>query len=291
MVTPYLPFVEGRSDADFRWRLGVRPLDLADWIEWGPDADDLIALKVILNVEHPDTVFAVLDGIEAESRCVADALVEHLAAYHPDRPRRLDPNLHPLDAAARLVPEDLVMMVERPGPDGPQLVFGGGSVCFPNRWDLRSKLGLTMAEVHAPVAQLNAQLEAPVDRFFDRLTPDRSYWRLGWGLLDTANPYTPLDGTAATRPTNPRPAEMFLRVERETLRRFVPGRCVVFTIRTHIARLDDAVADPQARARLAAALETMPGDVLEYKDLRGAAGRLIEHLGGRRAPGGLPPQG
>lgn len=285
MVTPYLPFLEGRSDADFRWRLGVRPLDLVDWTEWGPDADDLIASKVRLNVEHPDTVFAALDGIdgiEAESRCVADALVEHLATHHPDRPRRLDPNLHPLDAAARLVPEDLVLMVERPGPDGPQLVFGGGSVCFPNRWDLRSKLGLTMAEVHAPVAQLNAQLEAPVDRFFDRLTSDRSYWRLGWGLLDTADPYTPLDGTAATRPVDPQPAEMFLRVERETLRRFEPSSCVLFTIRTHIAPLDDAVADRKSRARLAAALHALPGDVLEYKDLRDAADRLIEHLGAVR---------
>ncbi len=286
MVAPYLPFLEGRSDGAFRWRLGVRPLDLADWIEWGPDADDLIAAKGPLNVEHPDTVFAVLDGIEAESRCVADALVEHLAAHHPDRPRLLDPTLHPLDAAARLVPDDLVLMVERPGPDGRQLVFGGGSVCFPNRWDLRSKLGLTMAEVHAPVALLNAQLEAPIDRFFDRLTPDRSYWRLGWGLLDTADPYTPLDGTAAPRPVDVQPADMFLRVERETLRRFGPGGCVLFTIRTHIAPLDVAVAEPAERARLAAALHNMPGEVLEYKDLRDAADQLIEHLGGHRVVGG-----
>ena len=46
-----------------------------------------------------------------------------------------------------------------------------------------------------------------------------------------------------------------------------------------------AVADPAARARLAAALHTMPADVLEYKDLRDAAHRLIEHLGG------VPEQG
>ena len=94
------------------------------------------------------------------------------------------------------MPEDLVMMVERDG----RLIFGGGSVCFPNRWDLRSKLGCTMAEVHAPVALLNEQLEAPVDRFFERLRPERSYWRLGWGILDTDDWYTPLDGTASPRP-------------------------------------------------------------------------------------------
>ena len=122
------------------------------------------------------------------------------------------PTLHPLDAAARLVPEDLVLLVERDG----RLVFGGGSVCFPNRWDLRSKLGLSMAGVHAPVDRLNDQLEAPIDGFFDRLTPERSFWRLGWGVLDTADWYTPVDGTASPRPVAPAPDQHYLRVERET---------------------------------------------------------------------------
>ena len=96
-----------------------------------------------------------------------------------------------------------MLLVERDG----RLVFGGGSVCFPNRWDLRSKLGLSMAGVHAPVAQLNEQLEAPIDSFFDRLTPQRSFWRLGWGILDTPDWYTPLDGTAgaAARRSRARP--------------------------------------------------------------------------------------
>ena len=64
---------------------------------------------------------------------------------------------------------------------GGTLVFGAGSVCFPNRWDLRSKLGLPLRDVHAPVDLLNEQLGETIDRFFDRLTPERSFWRLGWG--------------------------------------------------------------------------------------------------------------
>jgi hypothetical protein len=197
-VMPYLPFMDGPADAGFRWRLGVRPLDLDDWFECGPDADAALARKGALNQQHPDTVFAVLDDVESEASEVAVAISAHI-----DAPLR--PDLHPLDAAARLVAEDLVMMVERPGPDGLRLVFGGGSVCFPNRWDLRSKLGLTMAEVHAPVAQLNDQLSRPIDGFLDRLRPDRSFWRLGWGILDTDDWYTPIDGTAASLAHRTRP--------------------------------------------------------------------------------------
>jgi len=264
--------------AAFRWRLGVRPLDLRDWIELGPDAEVAIAAKATLSAQHPETVFAVLDDVEPESSEVADALVEHLRWRWPDRygDAELDESLHPLAAAARLVPEDLVLLVERGG----RLVFGGGSVCFPNRWDLRSKLGLSMAGVHAPVAQLNEQLEAPIDGFFERLTPERSFWRLGWGVLDTPDWYTPLDGTAAPRPVDPAPVEMFLRVERETLRRFPLTNCVLFTIRTYVTPIHAIAADPEVARRLADTLDALPEDVRGYKDLRSTADRLIASLRG-----------
>jgi dimethylamine monooxygenase subunit A len=264
--------------AGFRWRLGVRPLDLRDWIELGPDADAAIAAKATLNAEHPDTVFAVLDDVEPESLEVAAALVEHLRRRWPDRcgGARLDAALHPLDAAARLVPEDLVLLVERDG----RLVFGGGSVCFPNRWDLRSKLGLSMAGVHAPVAQLNEQLETPIDAFFDRLTPQRSFWRLGWGILDTPDWYTPVDGTAGPRPADPDPDQLFLRVERETLRRFPLTNGVLFTIRTYVAPIGAVAGDREIAGRLADSLAALPDDVRGYKDVRTTADALIAALRG-----------
>jgi hypothetical protein len=277
----YLPFMDGAVPTDasgFRWRLGVRPLDLRDWIELGSDADDAIAAKATLSAEHPHTVFAVLDDVEPESAEVAAALIEHLRRRWPDRygDAVLDGSLHPLDAAARLVPEDLVLLVVRDG----RLVFGGGSVCFPNRWDLRSKVGLSLADVHAPVARLNEQLEAPIDGFFDRLAPMRSFWRLGWGILDTSDWYTPLDGTGGPRPTDPGPGELFLRVERETLRRFPVTTCVLFTIRTYVTPIPEVAADPDVARRLADALDALPDDVRGYKDVRSTADRLIATLRG-----------
>ena len=276
---PYLPFMDGPAPtnaAAFRWRLGVRPLDLRNWIELGPDAEAAIDAKPRLMREHPDTVFAVLDDAGTESSEVADALVEHLRVRWPDRygDLVLDPSLHPLDAAARLVPEDLVLLVEREG----RLVFGGGSVCFPNRWDLHSKLGLSMAAVHAPVDRLNEQLEAPIDAFFDRLTPRRSFWRLGWGILDTPDWYTPVDGTAAPRPADPGPDELFLRVERETLRRFAATNCVLFTIRTYVTPIPDVAANSDVARRLADSVDALPDDVRQYKDVRSTADELISAL-------------
>jgi len=283
---PYLPFMDGpapNGPEAFRWRLGVRPLDLRNWIELGSDADAAIAAKPRLMAEHPDTVFAVLDDVEPESTEVAEALIEHLRSRWPDRygQAELDASLHPLDAAARLVPEDLVLLVGRDG----QLVFGGGSVCFPNRWDLRSKLGLSMAGVHAPVAQLNEQLEAPIDNFFDRLAPARSFWRLGWGILDTPDWYTPVDGTAAARPSAPGPDDHFLRVERETLRRFPRTNCILFTIRTYVAPIPAVAGDVDVASRLAAAIASLPADVRDYKDVVTSADALIGSLRGNLTQG------
>ena len=173
--------------------------------------------------------------------------------------------------------------IEREG----RLVFGGGSVCFPNRWDLRSKLGLTLREVHAPVPRLNEQLGEPVERILARLTPERSYWRLGWGIIDVAEGYTPTDGTGPSRPALPSTDTLHVRVERETLRRFPRTGCVLFTIRTYVARLDDVAADGVHRNRLAAAVDLMPGDVREYKDLATFGEELVRSL---RSNDGFAPE-
>ena len=257
----YQPYLDGAA-SPFRWRLGLRPLDLADWLDLDDDYTAMIEQKQRVMREHASTAFAVLDGVEAESIEIRDAIAAHLAARGEHRVPPVDTTLHPLDAAARLVQEDLVFLVEQDG----RLVCGGGSVCFPNRWDLVSKIGRTMAEIHAPVAQLNDHLEEPIDRFFDRLTPERSYWRLGWGVLDTDELYQPTDGSAPPRPVDPEPAAHHLRVERETLRRMPGTHCVLFTIRTHLCRLDE-VPWPSDAAALADAIASMPDDIAEYKQL------------------------
>jgi hypothetical protein len=157
-----------------------------------------------------------------------------------------------------------------------ELVFGGGSVCFPNRWDLRSKLGRTLSEVHAPVPQLNRQLDRSIDRFLERLRPERAYWRLGWGIIDVGDRYTP--------PGRPRPAisapplERFLRVERETLRRFPITGCVLFTIRTYVHRLSEIAGDRLVAGVLAEQVATMGDDIRGYKDLDEIGDRLVASL-------------
>jgi len=280
----YQPYLAGA----FRWRLALRPLDLANWIEIGDDYDHEMDAKKSVFAENFSTANAFQPNTEDESAEVLAELIEHLVTTRPDwfardgreivnhhRHERfpVEPNSngewaeHPLVTCARLVQEDFALLVERDG----RLIFGGGSVCFPNRWDLNSKLGLTMSEVHAPVDRLNEQLEDPIDSFFQRLSSDKSFWRMGWGVLDTDELYQAVDGTAPESPGLPAlgdPAtgdRLFLRVERETIRRLPKTNCVLFTIRSYVRPLSHLVGRPEDAARLAEALNNLPDDVRDYK--------------------------
>ena len=304
----YQPYVAGA----FRWRLALRPLDPIDWIQIGHDYDHEMDLKSRVMNDHPSTVFAAIEGTEREGAEVLRELTAHLVEHFPEwfesdectvtnrhRNERFPivPDAdghwgeHPLSIAGRLVQEDLAFLVPRDG----RLVFGGGSVCFPNRWDLTSKLGATMAEVHAPVARLNEQLADPIDDFFTRLSPERPYWRLGWGVLDTDDPYQAVDGTAADAPEIPRVGDpttgerLFLRVERETLRKFPVTGAVLFTIRTYIRPLSHLAERPEDASRLAEALSALPDDVADYKrvvELSESARTWLTSVARSRNPGG-----
>jgi hypothetical protein len=276
---PYMPWVGG----EFRWRLGMRPLDLADWIQIGSDYDAQMTAKAAARAEHLDTVFVSVP--EALPACaeVLEILVDHLTERWPDdfvRTARdvvnvrtgerlpLDGSVHPLDVAGRLVQEDLIVMV--PSGDEQELIFGAGSVCLPNRWNLQSKLGRTMTEVHAPVSRLNEQLGVPIGQFFERLQPDRSFWRLGWGVIDSADLFQPLENAARTElaPVAPGPDDMHVRVERETLRRLPRTNAILFTIRTYIVKAGDLIErSPDDASRLAEAIGAMPDDVRAYKQV------------------------
>ena len=265
MSTPrFEPHREHRGET-FRWRLGIRSLDPVEWFIFDEHADNELELKKQLSVNFPHTTFGTIDGVADEVEEITSTIRNHLATVHPDRfsSLQVDSSLDPLVAISMHVQEDLIVMVERDG----ELVFGAGSVHFPNRWDLRSKLGLSMRDVHAPVASLNDQLEPAIDDFLARLTVDKPVWRLGWGVIDNAHLYQPTDGTAPSRLGRAAPADHYLRVERETLTRFPRTRCVLFTIRTFLTPLTTTAKDHESGNSLANALDALPPDIAGYKQL------------------------
>jgi hypothetical protein len=280
----YLPFEAGPH----RLQMGLMALKPQDWIEIDDTLASTLVAKRRLLAERHDEVFAALPGTEAAGAEVLDLLADHLPRRFPTQYPRMNttiaiaatgdlvgigtPGVHPLETAARLVPEDLCLM--RRTESG--YVLAAASVCFPSRWRLADKIGRSLAAIHEPVPGYAETLGRPVERFFDKITVDRPVWRLNWTIHDSPALFQPA-GTKRPPPTDFARA-VFLRVERQTLRRLPQSGDVLFTIRTYVTPLGEIAQDADTARRLAAAIETLPGALRDYRSLTQFADALVAWL-------------
>ena len=256
-------------------RMGTRALGRSPWLLGGDDVPGQLDEKRCVLAAHHHEVVAALDGTE-------DAAAELLATVQaelapPDEPAPEDGS-RPcvpvtagsgaeglLDAAGRLVAEDLCLLVERDG----RWVLGAGSLCFPSHWRLRDKLGLPLAQVHDPVPDYATDLADKVDRFLDRLRPgrERGVRRRNWTVHHEPDLYAPDVPPPPDPPVEPAeaPDRLWLRSERQTLTRLPDTGAIVFTIRTQQVRLGAVVSRPDLRRRLAEAVAAWPPHQVAYR--------------------------
>lgn len=287
---PYLPFAGG----GFRLAMGLMPLREPYWLELDGDLAAHLAEKRALLASRHDEVFAARPECDAAAGELLALLAQHLPLHHAQLFRRdgarlanlvtgeawdvARPALHALDLCGRLVQEDFCLLQR----DGDRHILTGASLCAPARWRLGDKIGRALGEIHAPVAGYDAALARPVDRFFDHVKPGRLVWRMNWGVVDSPARFQPV------RPPAPKPItaaaageRLWLRVERQTLRKLRETAAVVFTIHTHITRLDRAIATPAAAADLASAIAAMPLEMQRYKHIAPFAPALLAWLAAR----------
>lgn len=278
----------------YRLAMGLMPLRDEEWL--APDAklrQTLSAKRDLLATRHGD-VFGALPEAEPAAIELLALLTTHLPRQFPATYRRNGERLlnratdeewdlatvplPPLDLAGRLVAEDLCLM--QASDHGYRLT--GATLCFPNRWRLADKLSQPLEAIHASVPGYAPALDRPVGRFFSALKADRILGRVNWGIADDPALFQPIgraaDGAIATEDAG---QALWLRVERQTLRRLPLSGAVVFTIRTEIARLDQAIRSRDDAADLAGAIRDMSPAMRQYKHLTAVAPALLAWLDSR----------
>jgi hypothetical protein len=277
----YLPFAEGK----WQMRMSLKALDPQDWIE----IDDqfvkyLLQKDTLLKTRHSE-VFASLPGTAASQQEVLELLLDHLLKRFPQHYRRHghgqrieaiathqvwhipDFESAPLDLAGRLVQEDLLLM-ER-SPQGYRLV--AASLCFPLRWRLREKLGCPLTQIHSPVPGYSEKLAHPVDSVFNRLKSSHPVWRLNWSIVESPElffpPETAKPGWETTINCQNAGDKLFLRIERQILRRLTGSGDILFTVRTYVHPLRVLEDKPQMAESLAEIIQLMPVEMQEYKNI------------------------
>lgn len=260
----YMP-VDGKPD---RMHVGARALDLDKWIEINSDYESDLSQKHELLTNKHDEVFVSIPLGDAGSREVLAMLTEHLLRIFPDRwPSEVsvDSSLHPLEAASRLVQEDLCVMSQV----GNDWILSAASLCFPSRWDVREKIGKNLLGIHGPVPHYAETIGTATQNIFDKLTVERPLWRVNWTVMDSGELHQP---TAVRSPNameiNSENIEqsLYFRRERQTLRKLPDSGDILFTIRTYSDTFAQVVEQfPDFRKHIGTTIAGSTPQLVDYK--------------------------
>ena len=183
-----------------------------------------------------------------------------------------------LAEAAHAHHEDMCLLTLRPGDEQYRLV--GAAVAWPSDWTPADKMGLPLRSLHAPIQGYEEQLASGVDHFMARLKPGAIYGRCNWFIAATgerrwvAGP--PAQTFAHVTPENAGET-LFVRSERQTLRRLPETGAILFTIGIYVSPLGELSHENQQR--LAAAIASL----IEGEGDRRGAGAYADALIGYAA--------
>ncbi|WP_298333267.1 DUF3445 domain-containing protein [uncultured Erythrobacter sp.] len=135
--------------------------------------------------------------------------------------------------------EDMCLLTKAVGDDQYRLI--GAAVAWPSDWHPKEKIGLPLRALHAPIAGYEEQLATGVDRFMETLKPGAIYGRCNWFIAATGDRRWlaaggPQEQFAHVTAENAGDA-LFVRSERQTLRRLPQTGAILFTIGIYVEPL------------------------------------------------------
>lgn len=302
-TTKPLPYRAFRHGPKYNVTMGLRSIPFRDWIELDNHFPRYHGDKARRLRERGNKCVATLPEARDATRELLDELAAYLPARYPSLYRRTGTRLEnlwsgesfdldaveddPMTTCARLVQDDLAIMMER--PDG-QYYLVAGAILLAGFWRLQDKVGMPLSEIHTSgdVPQYKEKLERGMMNFFRRLKCDELYARnnyfvqvdddLAWSWSIGPEDGAPGSISWDTAEKDRAVAHHHFRSERQSLRRLPRTGAVVFTIRTYFHPVTEIAQEDYVPGRLASAVRSWCGDVRRYKGADKYAGVLLEYL-------------
>ena len=222
-------------------KMGLVKLDESEWLQLDPD----LAARAQGFAAFPEGIQLTPEGEEpgkelAEMLGHCGGLPEAAHAHH----------------------EDMCLLTRHPDEEQYRLV--GAAVAWPSDWTPADKLGLPLRALHAPIQGYEEQLASGVDHFMAKLKPGAIYGRANWFIAATGDlRWVAAPPEAAFAHVTPENAgeTLFVRSERQTLRRLPQTGAILFTIGIYVSPLGDlSAANIAMLARAVASLIEGEGD-------------------------------
>ena len=257
-----------------KFTLGLRTRTEADWLPFDDAFGDaerrgeqMMEREWLFDNRHDET-FNALKGSEEAGAEVREMVIAHLAAYHGTVHKEPKHGMHPLEATARMVPEDLLLLKPLPRKDDNALLdwtLLAAAVAFPAHWVLAEKMGRPLASIHEPVPHYAERLETPMDRFFTNMKVGPISHRWNWSVMTSHRLFTPHRSRRTALAPGAGIDEIFIRMESQTLRKLPQTGMILFTIRTYAEPLSQWASMPGAVASLLEMLDGMTPEMRDYK--------------------------
>lgn len=216
-------------------KMGLAKLDESDWLQPDPD----LAARAEGFAAYPEGIQLAAEGAAPGAELAAmlglsGGLAEAARAHH----------------------EDMCLLILRPGDEQYRLV--GAAVAWPSDWTPADKMGLPLRSLHAPIQGYEEQLASGVDHFMAKLKPGAIYGRCNWFIAATDDKRWAAEPPehAFSHVTAQNAGEtLFVRSERQTLRRLPQTGAILFTIGIYTAPLGQL--SQHNRARLGDAMRSL----------------------------------
>ena len=249
-------------------KVGLEPIEEAEWLEIDNLFDSEIELKKKLYESHYKEIHQELELSLKSQQELLEVLKTHLKQYHPDRKFTATETSSPLKRASLMVQEDLVLMI----PEEEKYFLGAASLCAPSNWSLKEKFNDSLIDLHKFVPSYEKKIGNRVNNIFNKLPNNRIFQRFNWSIYEDASLFQPVKSKSLVERsktiTDKNAGDrLFIRVERQTIRRLPKTQAIAFTIRVHVDPLSSIREDLLLIKGLKKTLKNLSQDMKKYKSV------------------------
>jgi len=270
----YTPYLDGQGGV----KIGLNPISESKWLEIDDKFGEEIRLKEELLTTNRSEVLQIIEGSEEEQDEILESILSFLQKFHSEKYKFTNDSVYvertndlykhnqfknPIELATLLVQEDLILMRPKEG----KFYLEAASLSAPSHWSLAEKFSKSLMDLHDGVPGYKEDIGKRVDEIFKKLPTERIFERYNWSIYDDPKLFQPVHSKPFVEFKETKPSKLFLRVERQTIRKLPIHGTVLFTIRVHVDPIESILKDKHALKSLKMAVENLSGPMKKYKSI------------------------